>query len=258
MNISRYSQVKPQVISPIGALAYLARPGEKAPELPKQLNDLLAQLRGATGRNQALEILRNASQRLEGLKAEDHINYTFNGEFKISFGLRLYLDKQAENFTHLGNINVQSAPRLVEYIKINNEHGILITHQAECAHRLVPYREAINLVNQTEREMFLAEMQTLLDNNLINEYALKSTGYWYVNPATGKIIVTSWASLREVDSNEAKEDILNTFRGLVEKGYKGFFNHVPSSVDDDPNWIVAIDRPGYFGGKRDNIYEEYD
>lgn len=160
-----------------------------------QAEAVVAALRQCASRADARQILASFPQ--------DGSRQSVTGGMRLELGVLAELQLEASALKKCAELQIQSAPQLVELIDVGDMHGVLITVieglgdklLEVCAFGLSP---SVHL-SASARESLLADVERLTSAGYANP-AMERYGNWYLNPTTESVVITPWRTLREESS----------------------------------------------------------
>ena len=129
--------------------------------------------------------------------------YHYKG-YELFSGLRNYSDRYAQNIVLANELGLECAPEIASHITIKGE-TVTITHHKGCENQqYIPYNEVKDSVSLESKQIFLKDIEIMIQNELMHDYVPHGTEHWFVNPTTGKIHLNSWESLTKIDQEMGK------------------------------------------------------
>ncbi|MBI2995571.1 MAG: hypothetical protein HYY52_02555 [Candidatus Melainabacteria bacterium] len=177
-----------------------------------ELKKLILQLKQASSIDKAVQLLQTTPD----IKELTALLYSYKGYFLL-VGLKMHTDEVVEKLKYVNDLEINSAPRLIEYVELNDFESVIITNFQNCEAIPIPFEEHFKDKAQLPhdiKEQFLSDMEALVTNNVIHPCALSGPSSWLVNPQTGQILLWEWGRLEELQDSK-KDETLQTIKEFL-------------------------------------------
>ena len=178
--------------------------------LPVPVSVAIKRIKGLNHYSDIDKVLLQVSKEFSDFNTLDDLTYIYNG-YTFTAMLNGIGGKAGENLEIVNALQIESAPILIDHIKVGGLLGVLVTYYPDCKKDfLLPYtkyEKNIAPVSDEAKRRFLRDIEIMAENNLMHPFTLAGPSYWLVNPDTGKIFLDSWSRLTEI-SLEKKDEII--------------------------------------------------
>lgn len=185
--------------------------------LPEELESLLNKIQSLSSSEEILELIESTSKKIKGFKKLNEVTYSFKG-FILSSMMQDAGNDVAEKLRFANDLDIKSAPQLIDFIETDDSTGILILKYPDSEKSLpIPldqYEEEVGVINEGEKRQFLYDMEKLAINGKVHPLALESPYSWLISGESGKIILEKWSLLAEIDPKEKKNILLQIKENL--------------------------------------------
>lgn len=192
---------------PSDSLEISFKGARKMNELPIFINKLVEELKKSKTNGDVYNVFKDAREAEPDFKAINPALYEYKG-YRVHSTLQGFSDELVKKLEYVNKLKIDSAPRLVKYMKMGQGESIVITHLQGCENEApIPYREFEGELSQKAKEIFMDDMNKLAERGLVHKYAARGTSSWAVNPKTGHIMLNNWDSLQKVQKFEVDEGL---------------------------------------------------
>lgn len=149
-------------------------------------------------------------------KLLEKIDYTLfkRGNYYIETSLKTFGIPIAKNLQTLNKLNIKIAPELIETIEKEESLYIITKISGTINGKIKPYYEnGAEKVSPKSKHDAYNDMKKLTEEGYVDNQNLQISGWYYT--AQNTIILPNWQSLRKIEENESKEEILDTYRRII-------------------------------------------